>query len=169
MDQLVQNLGLNWQSLLFQLINFFILLYILKRFAYGPLVKMLDQRKKRIEESKQQADQITKDREDMQKAFEAKLLEAKKEAQTIREQALNDAETSRTAKVQQTKEEITVLLEKAKQDIRHEKDKSLDAVRAEAAGLVIAATEKVLRQKLTDQGDKAFVEQSLHDLTKTSR
>lgn len=169
MKDLIESLGVNWQSLLFQVINFFILLYILKRFAYGPLVKLLEERKKRVEESERNAEEIAKNRERSQQEYERVLLDAKKDAQGVREKAMQDAESVRVAKVEETKKEIATLLAKAKQDIRLEKEQSLDAVRAEAAGLVIAVTEKVLQQKLTSAQDAKLIEQTLKSVSFTSK
>jgi len=164
MEELISKLGINWQSLLFQVINFLILLYVLKRFVYGPIIKVMEERKKRVEASVAKAAQIDAQLERTQEDRQAVLLRAQEEAQVVREKANQDAERIRARKIDETKLEIEELIKKAKTQIQREKEVALDDVRKEAAGLVVLASEKLIRVKLDEKQDAALIEKSVKGL-----
>jgi len=164
MGDLFSKLGINWQSLVFQIINFVILLVILKKFVYRPILNALDQRKKKIAESIKQAEEIDRQAKQATEAHEATLREARQKAQRIIDQANLDAEKVRTEKAEATKQEIEHLLVKAKQQIKDEKHQALSEVKREAGALIIRASEKVLRERLNDKQDQELVERSVKEL-----
>lgn len=166
MQELISKLGIEWQSLLFQAINFAVLLYVLKRFVYTPLTKVLEARRKRVEESITKAEQIDKELEQAHATRDGIVAKADTEAHSIREQAMADAEKIRTQKVAETRDEIQGLLDSARAQIKEEKEQALSSVRAEAANLVILASEKVLRARLDESHDKELVDRSVKELMK---
>lgn len=164
MQELITKLGIEWQSLLFQAINFLILLFVLKKFVYTPVINLLEKRKKQVDESVTKAEEIEKRFEDTAREREDIIKEARHEGHGLREQALQDADKLREQKVQETKKEIEGLLEKARAQITEEKEQALSSVRKEAAALVILASEKVLRERLDEPHDKALVERTVKEL-----
>jgi len=166
MQELITKLGIQWQSLLFQAINFFILLFVLKKFVYNPIIKILDERRRKVEDSVTKAEQIDEDQKKTDKKRAHILAEGQKQVYQIREQAVIDAEKIRTQKVEETRQEIERLLAQARAQIREEKEQALSSVRAEAAGLVMTASEKVLRERLDEKHDKELVERSIKELVK---
>ena len=166
MQELISKLGIEWQSLLFQVINFLILLYVLKRFVYTPLIKVLEARRKRVEESVTKAEQIDKELEGAHATRDGIIAKANTNAHGIREQATADAEKIRTQKVEETRVEIQSLLNQARAQIKEEKEQALSSVRAEAANLIILASEKVLRARLNEPHDKELVDRSVKELMK---
>lgn len=166
MQELIEKLGIEWQSLLFQVINFLILLYVLHRFVYKPLIVVLEKRRKQVDESVKKAEAIDRELEEAQSKHQDILNEARVEAQGIRETASKDADGIRTKKIEETRQEIQGLLDKARAQINEEKNQALSEVRKEAAGLIILASEKVLRARLDTEHDKELVDRSVRELTK---
>lgn len=166
MQELIEKLGIEWQSLLFQVINFLILLFVLKKFVYNPVIKVLDARKDRVKESEQKAQQVDEDLKQAHQTRDSILAKAEADAHATREAAFADAEKIRLQKADETRAEIEGLLHKARVQIQEEKEHALSSVRTEAAALVMLASEKVLRDRLDEAHDKELVERSVKELMK---
>lgn len=156
--ELLTKLGINWQLLIAQIVNFLILVFVLYRFAYKPILKILDDRTEKIEKGLKDA-QTVQDKllaiEDKEKKV---LLTARKEAQKIIQQSENTAlknakDLEISAKVQSGK-----ILEDAKKQIEQEKNKAVKEAKTEIAELVMSATEKIIGEKIDSSKDKELIE-----------
>ena len=154
-------LGINLQGFLFQLITFVLVLLLLRKYAYGPLVKTLESRREAVIES---IDNARKTADELARANEKTaeiIAEARKEAADIVSLAHKEAgklaeETE--AKAQKKAEHVIASAEaRLSQDI----EKSRQALRREMLGLVADATEKILRDKLDSASDKKLIEAAL--------
>ena len=85
MSQLLHNLGIEPLLLIAQIVNFLLLLFILKKFLYNPVINMLNDRTKKIEESLKQAKEIEEKRIEIEKEKIKEILKARKEAEQILE------------------------------------------------------------------------------------
>lgn len=164
MAELFTKLGVNWMSLVFQIINFAVLLYILHRFVYKPILKVLEDRKNKVAKSIEQAEETKKVLEHATEEREQILLKARKEAQAIIERINQEAQKMRDEKIEQTKQEIATLVSKSKEQIVREREQAIGAVRKEASELVVLATEKVLRERLKEREDADLVRRSVQEL-----
>src|SRR5664279_2428385 len=81
--QLISTFGVDWKLLIAQLINFFVLFFVLKRYAYGPIVKMLDDRKDKIEKGIKDSEAATKKLAEMEQREKETLAAVREEAQKI--------------------------------------------------------------------------------------
>ena len=104
MENLVK-LGLNPAWLIAQIVNFVLLLLILRAVAYKPILNMLDARKKKIQESLEYADKVKRDAEDQQKEFDRKLAQARQETQAAAAAAAQVGEKERERIVAEAREE----------------------------------------------------------------
>lgn len=161
MDEFIKTFHVDWKLLVAQLVNFGIVLFIVWRFALKPLMKMMTARSQEIAKSLDDAKRIEKELAETERLKEERLITAKKEAQSIIEQASAEAEKIRTAKVDQTKREMEDIVAKTKQQIVGEKEQMMVEVRQEIGGLVIAATEKVISRKLDAETDRALIEETI--------
>ena len=107
MGEFIEQFGIDGWLLLAQTVNFSILLFVLWRFAYQPVLNMLEKRRKRVKKSIAQAEQIEKDRARTSKEFEATLLEAKAEAEAIVAKAKKTGEELKAQMQQEASEEHT--------------------------------------------------------------
>lgn len=151
-------------SLVFQIINFAILLYILYRFVYKPILKVLDDRKRKIAEGIQQAEESKKVLDKAATEREQIVLVARKEAQAIIDRINQEAQKMRDEKIEQTRQEIATLVSKSKEQINHEREQAIASVRKEAASLVVLAVEKVLRERMHTREDEDLVRRSVKEL-----
>src|SRR3989338_11410320 len=104
--ELIEKLGIDWRLLLAQIVNFLILLFVLTKFAFRPLIKMLDGRAEKIQKSLENAQKIEKNLEEANKQKEAIILEARHGAQDIISQTKKESEDLRQKLGVETQNEI---------------------------------------------------------------
>src|SRR3989344_237183 len=95
MSELLHSLGIEWPILIAQLVNFAILLFILERFVYRPIIKLLDKRREDIATSAKRDEEIRAKLGEMDIARERVLTEARAQSQKILDEAKEDAERLR--------------------------------------------------------------------------
>ena len=122
-------------TLIFALINFFILLFCLKKFLYKPLFNMLDERAATIAKNVDDAEQARDEANALKAEYEASLKEAQTKAQEIIQNANKLGEETRAEIVAKAREEAARASEKAREEINREKEQALkDACRGSRSG-----------------------------------
>lgn len=162
----MEQLGINVPGLVAQIINFLLLLVILRAFAYKPILKMLDQRAAKIRESMDNAEAIKKQLARTQEDYAAQIDQARKEAQGIVGQANQIAERVRQEAQAQARQEAQAFLEKAQAQIERDKRQAIAELRKEVAELAILAAGKVVRRSLDDKAHYAIIEDVLAESDK---
>ena len=161
MEELIDKLGIDWKLLIAQIINFLVLLFVLYKFAYKPILKMLHDRQHKIKKSLSDAKKIEEKMKQADKMKEERILEAKKEAQVILEKTDKEAEQAKHEKLIETKNEMEKLATRTKEELASEKKKMVEKAKAEIGDLVISTSEKVIKQKLDDKTDKKLIEETI--------
>ena len=144
----MQDLGLNFPSLIIFLVNFLILLGILYLFAYKPILRIMDQRADRIRESLDAAERAREEAASSQADTQAQLNEARIEGQRLIDLAREMAERFRTEERDRAREEAEAFIARAREDIQRERDSAIQEVRSHFAELAIFAAEKVIERSL---------------------
>jgi F-type H+-transporting ATPase subunit b len=157
--ELLENLGINGKILLAQIINFFILFWVLKKFAYKPVLSLLEERTKKIEKGLADAEKAHRKLEETEQKEKKVLTDAKKQAQEIIKKAEDQAEKNKEEIVAESKAKVEKLVVIAKKNIEEEKNKMIGEVKDEVAELVILATEKVTNKKINSESDKELIEE----------
>jgi F-type H+-transporting ATPase subunit b len=154
-------LGLDWKAFLFQALNFLALLALLRVFAYPAMIRALEGRKRRIDEQLKNAAEL-----------ERKLAEANLQASTIldishaqAQRMLQDA-TRRSEQLladtfEKSQQEAEQLVRAAHARIAADAEQVRQTLKSEAATLVVAATERVLGEKMTGEKDMHIIERAL--------
>lgn len=143
--------------------NFLILFVILAVFAFGPLRRILDERRERIEQGLKDADQARRDRESAEAERLATLAEARKESNDILTRAQKVAQESRDTDIAATKAELERMRERAAADIEAEKKRAIAEIRGEVADLALRAASKVVGETMTDDRQRRLVDQFLQE------
>ncbi|HTW96503.1 MAG TPA: F0F1 ATP synthase subunit B [Candidatus Methylomirabilis sp.] len=156
--------GLDIKILIAQLINFAILLFILWKFAYKPMFKILDDRKKKIETGIENAVKAEEKLKEIGEEEKKVMIQAKKEAAKILDEAKVMAEESRKKNIEKTKEEIGQLINQEKENMRLEKAEILKSINREVADLVVATVEKVIAEKMTGAKDEELIKKAIGKL-----
>jgi F-type H+-transporting ATPase subunit b len=156
--------GLDIKILIAQLINFGILLFVLWKFAYKPMFKILDDRKKKIEDGIENAAKAEVKLREISEEEKKIMIEAKKEAAKILDEARLMAEESRKRNIDKTKEEIGQLINQEKENMRQEKAEVLKSINREVADLVMITVEKVIEEKMSGAKDEELIKKAIGKL-----
>ena len=157
----MEALGVNPFAILLHAINFLILLFLLQRFLYKPVLTMLDQRSTAIRESVEAAERARQEsaRAD-QERIEA-LREARRQADEIVARANQEAERLRAEARTTAQEEAQRIITRAEQEANAERQASMQELRAQVADLAISAAERVIHRNLDHQSQRVLVEEFL--------
>lgn len=145
-------------TFIWSFINFFVLLAILNKLLYKPVLKMLAERKQTISESLASAEAAKVESIRLKAEYEQHLAEAKKEASEIIAQGSKFAEQAKSDILNKAKEESAKMVANAKDEIELEKNKAVAQLRNEVASLAILAAGKVLDKAVTNEDHKKLVD-----------
>ena len=146
--------------------NFLLLVYLLKKFAWGPIIGALEKREAQIENDKQTAANARKSAEVLKKELDERLAQITSEAAQKMAAAVKTGETQRDQLLAQAKEQAEHLLEQAKTQIEAQKNKALDDVRAQIASISLLAASRVVQRQVTDDTADQIVENVLKEVAK---
>ena len=153
----MEQLGIDSRWFISQLVNFVVLLLILQRLLYKPMLNMLHQRQERIRESMEQAELTKKEAARTEEAYKERIDESRREAQTIIAQAVQQAERVREERVALVEEEARQIIAKAKDDAQHERQRVVAELRSEVADLAVLAAGRVLGKALDEKTHRQVV------------
>jgi F-type H+-transporting ATPase subunit b len=154
-------LGLNLPALIAQLINFTLLLVIFRLLLYKPLLRILDERKKRIEEGLQASDEAKERLTKTEEEVAAEMARARQEAQGIVTQAQQASARIQEEARASARTESEQIIERARQEIQLERDAAISELRKEFADLTITAAERVIRRSLDRKAHSELIEEAL--------
>jgi len=152
-------LGLNLPGLVTQLVNFAILLVLLRLFLWGPILKMLDERKRRIEEGLHASEAAAAAAEQSQVAARAALEDARAEGRDLVARAQETANRLRTELEQQARADADRIVERARQEMEQERLQAVQSLRAEFADLTVRAAERVVGQSLDRTAHQRLIDE----------
>lgn len=166
MAELIEKLGLDWKLLLANMVTFLIVLWVLRKFAYGPIIRALETRQATIADSLQKAKDTDQAYRELQGAKEQLVKEAKLTAQDLLRQAESDAAKIRQAELEKTQAAAEQLIVKTRTQLDRERRDMVQAAKADVAALVVQATEQVLGQAVDAKLEKTLQEQALKEVKK---
>ena len=141
-------LGFNLPALVAQLINFALLLIIFRLLLYKPLLKMLDERKQRIQEGLEASDEAKRRLSETEQEVAKELDKARQQGQEQIAQAQQIAARIQEEARRRRETEAEQLLERARGEIALERDSAIASLRREFADLTITAAERVIKEEL---------------------
>lgn len=162
-------LAINFFWIIVSTLNFGVLLVILYLFAFGPVRRMLDDRRVRIEEGLRDAEQARRDRDSAESERVAALQEARREANEIVSRAQKVASETREADIAATREELDRMRERATAEIDAEKQRAIADLRAEVADLALAAASRVVGEEMNETRQRRLVQEFLRETGEESR
>lgn len=161
---LLEQLGIDPLLLAAQIVNFLILLLVLWRFLYKPILKALKERTARIEKGLQEAEAATVELEKADEKSKAIIAKANVRADEIVGGGKQEAEEARVKKLRAAEAEAADIFTRAKQSIKEEQQLSVQELQAETAGLVLAATERVLEKKIDESEQKKLIDEAIKEI-----
>ena len=149
---------------LWTLIAFFIVLGILKWKAWGPLMKALDDREKRISDALNAADKAKEEAQKVSSDYEEMIAKAESEKQKILTQAKQDADKLREKKEAETNTKCEDILEKAKKEIDAEKAKALKEIKSIAVNLSVEVASKIISKNLDSDDNRKIAKDTISSI-----
>ncbi|WP_075983184.1 F0F1 ATP synthase subunit B [Bacillus massilinigeriensis] len=155
--------GINTGDILFQLLVFLVLLALLKKFAWGPLMGIMKQREEHIANEINEAEQS---RLEVQKVLDQQqelLKEARLEAQNLIEGAKKQGDVQRDEIVALARTEAERIKESAKLEIEQQKEKAVAAIREQVASLSVLIASKVIEKELTVEDQEKLINEYINE------
>ena len=151
MSELFSNLGIDWRLLIANMVTFFLVLWLLAKFAYKPLLAIMERRRTVIDQSLKDAESIKEERTALDHYKAETLKKAREEALHIVQGAKTDAEHVKAQVMAQASTEATDLMARTKQALADEQKAMIADAKSQLADLVVHAT-----GKLVQKNGKAF-------------
>ena len=151
-------------TVIVELITFLVMMAVLAKWVYPEIVRIAEARQRLIAEQLTEAEKARVDAEARLKEAEAKLAEARKTAQSVIEAATKSGEQLRQELKQKAEEEAKRLTASARKEIEADRERAIQSVRNEVAGLVVAATEKVIGETLDAGKHKQLIERAIAEV-----
>lgn len=166
MGEVISTFHIDVRLLIAQAVNFAVVFIILYYFGIKPLMKILNERSKKIEDSLKNAAKIEKELQQTESKRAEVIRKAKQEANELLAEVERKSEERKKEMTAKAKEEIAKIVAKTKEDLAIDKAIMLKHVKEEAGELIVAALEKVLSKKITGEDDKKLIEEALKETKK---
>jgi F-type H+-transporting ATPase subunit b len=163
-EALIEAFDINLVGLVFQVINFVLLLYLLNRFLFKPLLARMDERSEKISKGLEDAEAAARDRELARAEREAAVSEARKEAAEMLASANKIATDTRNEILSEARAEAEKLTARARDEITAEKEKAVAELRAQVADLALSAAGKLIRSEMDGPTQRRLVEEFLAEV-----
>lgn len=157
------NLGINLPTLLAQIVNFVILFVLLYLVAYKPVMRMLDERSRKIKESMEQTELIKEQASHAEDEVRKQLNTAAREGQEVVARSVRTGEEIRQVAQQEARQQAESLIGKARLEIQRERDEAIGELRKEFADLTILAAGKVIDRSLDKEAHRQIIDKVLEE------
>jgi F-type H+-transporting ATPase subunit b len=164
MNSLIDALGLDWRILLAQFVNFSILIFVLWRFAYKPIFKLLEERRAKIAQGIKDSDEAAIKLREAEERHKEIVAESRKEANFIIEDAKNKAEVRYQEIIDKSKDDLKAVINDEKEKIEAQKQAAILEIKKKTAELIVVALEKVLGEKMDAKTDADLIARVVKDL-----
>ncbi len=164
MGQFEAIIGVNFWTALFVLLNTLTIFFVAKKFLFKPIMKLIEDRQKEIDDMYSQADTAKEAAAALETEYRQKLSSAQADSQRIVKEAVARGQAREEEILRKANAEASAMLEKANADIALEKKKAVNEAKDEIAGLSLAIAEKVVGRALNDADQQALVDRFIEEL-----
>ncbi len=154
----MERLGVSPELLITQIVNFAILLFLLYRFLYNPVLNMLSERRERIREGLAEAERVRAEAEEQRKQYEQELARQRRESQERIQRAMQASEEAREEIIAEARREAEQIKARAREEIEYERRQALEQLRTQVADLAILAAKKVLDGAIDENVQRQLVQ-----------
>ena len=148
------------------ILTFLVLLGVLAKFAWNPLLKMLKDREELIRSSLDDAEKARTELELLNSEGEDIVNKARSEAQTILAEGKAAASKLKDETLNAAKDQAKSILTEAKKQIRIEKDKAIEEIKSEVVDLSLSVAAKLIKKNISREDNQALIDESLENVTK---
>lgn len=148
-----------WGDSLIQLLAFIILLALLKKYAWAPLVKLMKDREEHVASEIESAEKARKEANELLQEYKDLMKNARVEAQQFIENAKKQGESQYKEIIEQAREEAERIKESARLEIQSEKEKAVHELREQVASLSVMIASKVIEKELSEEDQEALIQE----------
>lgn len=159
-----ETFGIDWPHFIAQTVSFLIVVFLLHRFAYKPVLSMLEARRQRIAESLENAEKIKKELAETESARKEILDKANQEANRMIEEAKEAAARVKEEETQKAITQAERIVAQAKEAREVDQARMMAELKQEIGRLVVETTEKVVGKTLTNEDQKRLAEEANRQL-----
>ena len=157
-------IGVDFWTALFTLLNFLAVFFVGKRFLWGPVTKMVQERQKEIDDMYSEADTARASAKAMEEEYQGKLSDARATSEQIVRDAVSRGQAREEEIIRQANAEASAMMDKAVADIALEKKKAINDAKDEIAGIALEIAGKVVGRQLSDADQAQLVDQFIDEL-----
>ena len=157
-------IGVDFWTALFTLLNFLAVFFVGKRFLWGPVTKMVQERQKEIDDMYSEADTARASAKAMEAEYQGKLSDARATSEQIVRDAVSRGQAREEEIIRQASAEASAMMDKAAADIALEKKKAINDDKDEIAGIALEIAGKVVGSQLSDADQTKLVDQFIDEL-----
>jgi F-type H+-transporting ATPase subunit b len=159
-----ETFGWNWQLFLSQVASFCIVAFLLRRFAYRPILAVLEERRRRIEEGQLNAEKIKKQLAEAEARYAEILVKANADAQKMIDEARESSAHLAERKQQEAIAAAEQIIAKAREATAMEHERTMESLKRELGRLVVDTTAKVTGKVLTAEDQQRLQEETARQL-----
>ncbi len=156
MNDLIKALGIDWPALIAQAINFLLLMFVLSKFVYKPILKVIDDRRKLVADSMEKVKEIDRHKEQIDKDRTVILRKADEQAGELLSRAKAEAESIRIEIEKAARVHADQMIAKGLQQIEAERSKVAHEVQEKLARAIVSSAEKILRREFSKADQDQF-------------
>lgn len=149
---------------IWSVITFLILVAVLYKYAFNPLMRLQQQRQSEIHQAIHEAEKLRDEAQGLLADYKHQLAEARREAETIVDRARKAGESTKAEVLEEARVQAEATLAKARQQIERDTTQALQKIREEVADLTIAATEKVARTSLSGEDQLRLIQEAINEI-----
>jgi len=157
-------LSLNVTLLWSTAVLFILFAWVLGKFAWGPLLKIVDDREKNIRTSVETAERAAAEAKDLLGKHQEMLRGAGREREEILAKALKEAETARVDLVEKARSDAETIVTRAREQIERDKNEAIAELRGQVADIAVEAASKIVKSSLTPEAQKKLVDDYITSL-----
>jgi len=150
--------------MIWTIVCFLVVLFVLKRFAFGPIQSMIDERRERIRQAIDEADHAREEARNLLEEHRKLIGQAKGQAEEILSEARRVADAQRERVREETEEDRQRRLEETRRQIEQATHQALGQIRDEVGKLSLAAAEKITRKSLNDADQQRLIDEALAEI-----
>lgn len=147
-----------------QILSFLVLVLILAKYAWKPLMGMMEKRRQLVEDNLAFAESERQEAEKIRRENQAEMLKVRQEAQAVIEKATKNSEERAAEIIDKARMETEKMKQTALQDIVRERDKAIAEVRAQVIDMSVAVAGKIIQRKLDIEGQEMLIDQFIQEV-----
>ncbi|GIO24723.1 F0F1 ATP synthase subunit B [Oceanobacillus sp. J11TS1] len=156
--------GLRWPDMVVQLFFFIVLLALLKKFAWGPLMNKMEEREQYVASEIEEAEKSRAEAEKASKEAAEQLNQVRAEAQKMIEDAKSAGIKQEEQIIESAKKEANRIKEAAQADIQNEKERAIQALQDKVASLSVLIASKVIEKELNEQDQEKLINEYIKEV-----